>query len=78
MMGRAGTPVQVRNPDATGARTTKGPFLTAALPLAGFGIIEAATLEEAIEIASKSPCAVAHGVIEVWPLDDGSPESQPT
>ena len=31
--------------------------------------IEAASLAEAIDIASKSPCAVAQGVIEVWPLE---------
>jgi len=31
-------------------------------------VIEAATLEEAIGLVSKTPCAVAHGVVEVWPL----------
>ena len=69
VMGRAGTPVQVRNPDATSVRTAEGAFLTAALPVAGFGIIQAATLQEAVETASHTPCAVAHGVIEVWPLE---------
>lgn len=69
VMGIAGTPVQVRNPEATGTRTTTGPYLRSDLPVAGFGILEAATLEEAIDLASKSPCAVAHGVIEVWPLE---------
>ena len=38
------------------------------LPIAGFGVIEASNLEEAISLASESPCAVAQGVIEVWPL----------
>lgn len=66
-MGIAGRPVQVRNPDDRGVRRKDGPFLDAALPVAGFGIIEAATLDAAVEMASKSPCAVAHGVIEVWP-----------
>jgi hypothetical protein len=70
LMGIAGKPVQVRNPEDRGTETTDGPYLRAALPIAGFGIIEAATLEQAIELASKSPCAVAHGVIEVWPLLD--------
>lgn len=37
VMGIAGTPVQVRNPDAG---------------------------------KSKTPCAVAHGVVEVWPLEE--------
>ena len=67
-MGMAGSPVQVRNHDAGGTSTIDGPFMTSALPVAGFAIIEAATLEDAIEIVSRTPCAVAHGVVEVWPL----------
>lgn len=38
--------------------------------VAGFGLIEAATLEEAIQLVSGTPCAVTHGVVEVWPLRD--------
>ena len=68
-MGMAGAPVQVRNHDAAGVSTQNGPYMSSALPLAGFGIIEAATLEEAIDIASHTPCAVNHGVVEVWPLE---------
>jgi hypothetical protein len=68
VMGIAGRPVQVRNPEATGPRTTPGPFLSSALPVAGFAVIEADSLEEAVEMVSGSPCAVAHGVVEVWPL----------
>lgn len=68
VMGIAGDPVQVRNPEAAGVRTTLGPFLTSVLPVAGFSIIEADTIEEAVDMVSHSPCAVAHGVIEVWPL----------
>ena len=64
-MGIAGTPVQVRNPEV---ETTNGPFMTSSLPLAGFAIIEAADLAEAIVMVSQTPCAVAHGVVEVWPL----------
>ena len=42
-----------------------------ALPVAGFAVIEAALIsEEAIRLVSETPCAVAHGVVEVWPLDD--------
>ncbi|MEH1164013.1 YciI family protein [Micromonospora sp. CPCC 205539] len=67
-MGLAGTPVQVRNHDAAEVTTESGPFMSAALPVAGFAIIEAATLAEAVDIASRTPCAVAHGVVEVWPL----------
>jgi hypothetical protein len=68
IMGMAEGPIQVRNPDATGVEVTEGQFLSSALPVAGFAVIEAASIEEAIEMVSKAPCAVAHGVIEVWPL----------
>jgi hypothetical protein len=33
----------------------------------GYGDREA-TMAEAVEIVSRTPCAVAHGVVEVWPL----------
>jgi hypothetical protein len=69
VMGIAGPPVQVRNPDAAGVQTKAAAFLSAALPVAGFAIVEASNLTEAIELVSKSPCAVAHGVVEVWPLE---------
>jgi hypothetical protein len=69
VMGVAGQPVQVRNHDAAGTQTQNGPFLQSSLPVAGFALIEAASLAEAIEIASQTPCAVAHGVVEVWPLE---------
>jgi hypothetical protein len=69
VMGIAGRPVQVRNPDAAQVETLDGPFMAAALPIAGFAVIEAADLAEAIERVSHVPCAVAHGVVEVWPLE---------
>lgn len=68
LMGIAGSPVQVRNPDATRVETRDGPFMTSALPIAGFAVIEAADLAEAVQKISNVPCAVAHGVVEVWPL----------
>lgn len=68
IIGVAGSPVQVRNPDATGVETREGAFMTSDLPIAGFAVIDAADLAEAIQKVSRSPCAVAHGVIEVWPL----------
>src|SRR4051812_15705019 len=60
--GIAGEPVQVRNPDATGVEVTAGAYLSSHLPIAGFSLIEAADLDEAIKLASGVPCAVAHGV----------------
>jgi hypothetical protein len=68
LMGIAGAPVQVRNPDAKGVRTADGAFMSSPVPIAGFAVIEAADLSAAIALVSQSPCAVAHGVVEVWPL----------
>jgi hypothetical protein len=75
VMGVAGKPVQVRNHDAAKVEVAKGPYLSAALPIAGFALIEAADLDAAIAIAAESPCAVAQGVVEVWPLDS-TPDDQ--
>jgi hypothetical protein len=69
LMGIAGTPVQVRNTDAKNIETQTGPFMSCSLPVAGFAVIEAATLADAVNLVSQTPCAVAHGVVEVWPLN---------
>ena len=69
-MGTVGVPVQVRNHDAVETVTERGPFMRSALPVAGFMVIEAATLEEAVSLVSRTPCAVSHGVVEVWPLQE--------
>lgn len=68
LMGIAGDPVQVRNPDAKRIRTGNAAFMSSPLPIAGFAVIEAANTAEAIKLVARSPCAVAHGVVEVWPL----------
>jgi hypothetical protein len=70
VMGAAGPPVQVRNPLAGGVQIENSAFLSSALPVAGFALIEAASLSEAIKLVSLTPCAVAHGVVEVWPLKE--------
>ena len=70
-IGIARSPIQVRNPDGAGVQTEDGAFLSAPLPIAGFAIFEAEDLQEAIELVSRSPCAVAHGVVEIWPLEGG-------
>jgi hypothetical protein len=69
VIGMAGKPVQVRNPQAAGVETTAGPFMSAPLPVAGFAILEADDLASAIAMVSSTPCAVAFGVVEVWPLE---------
>jgi hypothetical protein len=68
-MGIAGAPVQVRNTDAKKVETKTGSFMSSSLPVAGFAVIEAATLADAVTMISQTPCAVAHGVVEVWPLN---------
>jgi len=70
LIGRAGQPVQVRNPDAAGAHTEQSAFMKSSLPIAGFAIVEAVDIDEAIKMVCMSPCAVAQGVVEVWPLLD--------
>jgi hypothetical protein len=61
--------VQVRNTEAKHIDTRTGPFMSCSLPVAGFAVIEAATLADAVKLVSQTPCAVAHGVVEVWPLN---------
>ena len=68
VMGVAGPPVQVRNPQGMGVETAEGAYMASTLPVAGFAIIEAEDLEAAIAMVSGVPCAVANGVVEVWPL----------
>ena len=38
------------------------------LPLAGFSIIEAESLEEVIELVANTPCARARGIIDIRAL----------
>ncbi len=47
---------------------SEGPFGVAPLPLAGFGIIEAADLEEAVRLVAGTPCAQARGAVELRPV----------
>ena len=46
--------------------------MTSAMPVAGFSVIEAPDLDAAIAMVAGVPCAVAHGVVEIWPLDEPS------
>jgi len=52
-MGVAGQPVQVRNHDAAGSVTQDGPFMSSTLPVAGFAVIDAASLAEARVLADS-------------------------
>ena len=61
--------------EATVVRAWDGPvrrsseeYAASDAPLVGFSIIEAADLDEAVELVAGTPCAVARGAIEVRPL----------
>jgi hypothetical protein len=69
LMGIAGAPVQVRNTVGSQLEVKSGPYMSSNLPIAGFAIIEADDLSAAIEMVSLTPCAIAYGVVEVWPLE---------
>ncbi len=71
LLGVVGSCVRVSNPEQTGVKIENKSYLASPLPIAGFAIIEAANLDEAIEMVSNVPCAVCHGMVEVWPLLEG-------
>jgi hypothetical protein len=48
--------------------TRPGPYADSKSPLVGFSIVEARDLHEAIQLVSKTPCAMAKGAIDVWPI----------
>lgn len=68
LVGIAGAPIQVRNHENRGTRTDAGAYLKSDMPIAGFSLIEADNIDEAVELVAKTPCAIAYGVVEVWPL----------
>ncbi|MER7165792.1 hypothetical protein ABT336_06880 [Micromonospora sp. NPDC000207] len=68
-IGRAVQPVQVRNPGGRGVRRDEGAYLRSDLPVAGFMVIEADSIDDAIALVADTPCAVADGVVEVWPIE---------
>ena len=64
----------VRNWDRN-VEVTSEPFAQHDLPLAGFSVIEAESLDEVIRLVSNTPCARGKGVIEIrafWDLGGGA------
>jgi len=49
-------------------KLTDGAFAHGSAPLAGFGIIEAASLDEVVRLVADTPCARAGGAIEIRPI----------
>ena len=47
---------------------TEQAYAQHALPLAGFSVIEAASVEEVIRLVAETPCARARGYIEIRPF----------
>jgi hypothetical protein len=47
---------------------SEGPLTGTKLPLAGFGIVEAADLNEAVRLIADTPCARAKGAVEIRPI----------
>ncbi len=47
---------------------TDGPYAESKVPLAGFSIIEAESVDEAVRLVAGTPCARARGAIEIRPL----------
>jgi hypothetical protein len=47
---------------------TDGPFADSKEVLGGLCLVEAANLDEALEIAARIPAARLGGAVEVWPL----------
>lgn len=62
-----GAPRTVRNPART-PQITDSPFAKSDVTMVGFSIVEARNIDEAIELVSGTPCAVAGGAIEVRPI----------
>ena len=67
MVAALGPATTVRTWDAA-APVRDGAFMTSPVPLAGFGVIEARDLDEAVALVARTPCAVAKGAVEVRPL----------
>jgi hypothetical protein len=71
---RGGIVAAVR-PDVTTVRawdgtpsTTPSSFAESRVPLAGFGVIEASDLDEAVQLVAHTPCARAKGAVEIRPI----------
>ncbi|MGH2766553.1 MAG: YciI family protein [Actinomycetota bacterium] len=67
------TTVRVEGGPGGDVVTTDGPFAETKEQLAGFYIVEAADLDQAIQIAAKIPSA-PFGAIEVRPVGPGPPQ----
>jgi len=72
---RRGALMAAVHPEVTTVRAWDGvpstsdqPVAGSSLPLAGFSVIEAADVDEAVKLVAGTPCARAKGAIEIRPL----------
>jgi hypothetical protein len=49
-------------------QTANGSFAESNIPLAGFSVIEANSVEEVVQLVAGTPCARAKGAIEIRPI----------
>lgn len=54
------------------------PFAAAAAPLAGFYIIDARDLDEVVRLVAETPCARAHGAIEIRAISESNDVARPS
>ncbi len=47
---------------------TEGSFAHSSVPLAGFSVVDAANVDEVIQLVAGTPCARARGWIEIRPI----------
>ena len=66
-LAAVGPPTSVRAWDGE-ATTSEGSFVEESIPLAGFSIIEADTVDEVVQLVSGTPCARAKGAVVVRPI----------
>jgi hypothetical protein len=65
------TAMTVRSDGAGGLTTTDGPFLETKEALGGFYLLDAASLDEAVQLASQLPeVQASHSGVEIRPLVD--------
>lgn len=62
------TATSVRSDGAGGFAVTDGPFLETKEALGGYYLVEAADLDEALELAKQIPLATPAGGVEVRPI----------
>lgn len=49
-------------------KVVEGAFTNAAAPLAGFSVIDADNVDQAVQLVAETPCARAKGAIEIRPI----------